>query len=888
MTDPIIWLRGALAGRYRIDRHLGEGGMATVYLAEDLKHGRQVAIKVLRPELGQIIGADRFLQEIRITARLRHPHILPLYDSGEVQHAGWPGAGAASLLYYVTPLIEEGSLRARLRHGPLPPAEAIQIACEVADALAYAHEQGVVHRDIKPENILLESGHAVVADFGIARAISAAVTVAGSPVARLTEVGLALGTPAYMSPEQASGERTIDGRADIYALGAVLYEMLSGQPPFSGATMQAVVAAMLTREPAPLPAGHTVSPAIGKVIARALEKSPADRYPTASALAQALRAAQQAASANRPGRARSLGLAAAGLVVVLLAVRWFTGGRPASPSPLAVRLVQQTFDEAVEEWPAWSPDGKQFVFSRTVNGYRNLFLRQVATGEERQLTRGSMDDIQAAWEPGGKRIAFVRSNLASGKLEPGDVLGWYSEGGDVWSVDVATGETALLVANAFSPSYSPDGSSLAFDAGGSNGPRRIWVTDRNGRNPRQVTSDSSEVVVHMSPRWSPDGKRIVYRRVQLPGSDIAVVDLATSAVTWVTHDVVVDLNPVWSPTGRYIYFSSPRGGGLNLWRVPVTTAGRPTGPPQQLTTGAGDDLEPSVSGDGKQIAFSISRIEADIWQLPLDPVTGKPAGEPKPVVATTRVESRGAWSPDGRSIAFNSDRLGDMNIWVHPMDGGPDRQLTRGPGGDYQPNWSPDGSTIAFFSSRAGQNDIWTVSVADGALKRLTLDPGVHTNPFYSPDGRLIAYHVDRDGRFQPWVMNADGSNQRQIGSDGANGHFMRWSSDGKAVTLRAEPPGGTSVVSIDVVSGTVTPVPRVAGGSHMSFSPDHRRILDVMGHKVLWVTPLDGGAPYQVYELPDPAIRIDYPVWSPDGRSVLFDRDAPRGGDIWVLEGAE
>jgi TolB protein len=419
------------------------------------------------------------------------------------------------------------------------------------------------------------------------------------------------------------------------------------------------------------------------------------------------------------------------------------------------------------------------------------------------------------------------------------------------------------------------------------GPHRIWITDANGRNPRQVTNDSSEVVVHMTPRWSPDGKRLVFRRIQQQKSDIVVVDVATGETRWVTHDDVVDVNPAWSPSGRYIYFSSPRGGGLNLWRVRVSLDGSPASAPQQLTTGAGDDLEPSVSPDGKRLAFSISRIEADIWRLPIAPGNGKPTGAAEAVIATTRVESRGAWSPDGSSIAFNSDRLGDMNLWLHAADGS-DRQLTRGPGGDYQPNWAPDGKTIAFFSSRAGQNDIWAEGVADGSLHRLTTDTGIHINPFFSPDGRRIAYQEDRDGRFQLWVMNADGSNPRQLSTAGVAGHFMRWSADGQSVIFRAEPPGGTQILAVDVETGATTRLADVAGGSHMSFSPDHSRILDVRGHKVVWVTPMNGDSAYKVFEFPDPAIRIDYPVWSPDGRFMLFDHDVPQGGDIWVLDGVE
>jgi serine/threonine-protein kinase len=865
-------LTTALADRYIIERELGQGGMATVYLARDLKHDREVALKVLRPELAAVLGAERFLNEIKITARLDHPHILTLIDSGT----------ADGFLYYVLPYVRGESLRDRLnRDRRLGVEEALAIVRQVAGALDYAHRQGVVHRDIKPENILIQEGEAMLADFGIALAVKEA---GGN---RLTGTGLSLGTPQYMSPEQATGETALDGRTDIYSLGVMLYEMLAGQPPFTGTSVQALIASVLTQEPPPLPAAPGVSGELRRAVTRALARASAGRFATAAEFSEALRRAQaERAPAPRRGVLVPAAAALAGLALVAALIWWRMRPEGGPLAPLATKLAQQTFDEAVEEWPAWSPDGQQFVFSRNVAGYRNLFLRRLDTGEERPLTHGARDDIQAAWAPDGRHIAFVRSNLPSGKLEPGDVLGWYVDG-DVWTVDVQSGQEAQLLAGAFDPSYSPDGSQLAVDASWG-GPRRLWLTDPIGHNPRQVTTDSSEGVVHMSPRWSPDGRRLVFRRVQQSKSDIAVLELASGTIGWVTHDDVPDANPVWSPSGRFLYFSSSRGGGLNIWRVAVSSRGAPRSPPQQLTTGAGDDLELSLSPDGKRLVFSVSGIEADIWRVPLDPATGRPTGAAQLVVATTRVESRGAWSPDGRAIALNSDRVGDMNIWLHPLDGGADRQLTKGPGGDYQPNWSPDGAVIAFFSSRAGQNDIWTVTVADGALHRLTTDRAIHTNPFFSPDGRRIAYHADRDGRFQVWVMNADGSDPRQLSTAGVSGHFLRWSADGASVVFRGEPPGGTQILSVNVATGAVTRLADVAGGSHMSFSPDHARILDVRGHKIIWITPLAGGAPYQVFEFPDPSIRIDYPVWSPDGRFVLFDRDAPRGGDIWLLEGIE
>jgi tetratricopeptide (TPR) repeat protein len=322
MPDLETALRAKLAGRYALERELGHGGMATVYLAEDVRHRRQVAIKVLHPELGAVLGAERFLREIGIAARLNHPHILPLHDSGTLDL----GLGRP-VLFYAMPYVSGRSLRERLREElQLPIEEALGIARQVADALEHAHRQGVIHRDIKPENILLADGQAVLADFGIARALD----VAGGE--RLTETGLAIGTPAYMSPEQSAGSTQVDARSDIYALGCVLYEMLGGQPPFSGPSPQAILARHAID---PVPSLRTLRPtvprALGQVVTRALAKVPADRFPSARAFAEALAeaavasagsgddTATMAVEARRVGRRRHRILIAAALAVVAIA-----------------------------------------------------------------------------------------------------------------------------------------------------------------------------------------------------------------------------------------------------------------------------------------------------------------------------------------------------------------------------------------------------------------------------------------------------------------------------------------------------------------------------------------------------------------------------------------
>jgi len=549
------------------------------------------------------------------------------------------------------------------------------------------------------------------------------------------------------------------------------------------------------------------------------------------------------------------------------------------------KLTQLTFSEAIEQYPAWSPDGSQLLFCREENGIRSVFVKEVETGDERQLTMSRNDDIQPVWSSDGKTIAFVRSREAGSRLEPGDVFGLFLDG-DVWTLDLEANTEKRLVEKAFNPAFSPDGNRIAVDASWA-GPRRIWAVDRLGHNPQQLTSDTSEGSHHVRPRWSPDGTRIAFQNIEKTKFDVRVFDLTHSRSFWVTNDAVQDLNPVWSPLGKFVYFSSYRGGGINIWRAAMSPNGSFIGPPQQMTIGAGQDVEIAVSRDGRRLAFSTLRQNADIWRLPVSPETGMPNGDPEEVITTTREDSRGAWSPDGKTIAFNSDRTGDMNIWLRSMETGKSTQLTRGRGGDYQANWSPDGKTIAFFSSRAGTADIWTANVESRELRQLTTNGAVNVNPFFSLDGKLIAFNSDQTGRPEVWVMNADGSKPRQLTDTGVMGHFLRWNESGEKIVFRCPAGGVLRSMQVDL-NGSVTDMSEVVGGAHMSFSPDRSRIMDVVGHKALWVSPLDGGKPEKVFEFDDSDVRIDYPVWSPDGNWVLFDRFRPMGGDIWMMENFE
>jgi len=834
---------GTRFGVYEILGPVGAGGMGEVYRARDARLQRDVAIKILPEALSQDRSAvARFQREAQAASALNHPHILSIYEVGCVEARD----------YIAMELVTGETLRDRIaRDRDL--ASMLDILVQVGDALARAHEASIVHRDLKPDNIMVTpDGYAKVLDFGLAKLLLQPpdADAATAVISEETRIGTFVGTAAYASPEQARGE-PIDARSDIFSFGCIAFEAVTGQRAFRGETALQTLTLIVTAEP---PALRSVSPRapaeLQRVVTRCLAKDREQRY----------------ASMND-------------VVVALRRVR--DGMRDAGPRRLPV-LTQLTFDKAVEQFPAISADGARVAFSRDAGKVRKLMLTVIGEGGEEPLTDGLHDDIQPAWSPAGDKIAFVRSREPGERIEPGDVFGRF-HGGDVWLLDLASGKTSLIVRDAANPSWSPDGTHIAFDAGLS-GPWRIWIADARGRNLAQATIDDTDAVHHVRPRWSPDGRRVVFQNLEGTKFDIRVVDLRTKAMTWVTNDYTMDLHPVWAPSGDAIYFSSYRGGGINVWRIPVEDDGTPFGAMEQVTAGPGHDVDLDVAPTGRLVC-AILKQNADIWRLPVDPSSGAATGAPEPVIATTRENTRGAWSPDGASLAFSSDRGGAMNLWLRDA-AGRTRPITRGAGSDYQPHWSPDGRSLAFFSGRGGALDIWRVDVASGEMTRLTHGEGVHINPFFSPDGARIAFQSDRDGRLELWVMNADGAEARQLTDVGIVGHFMRWSRDGTRIYFRS-PTGSkprTMTVAVDG-GGDPEPTATVIGGSHMSLSPDESMIMDVVGHRVLWVSPLTEGEPRKVFEFDDADSRIDYPVWSPDGRWILFDRFTPHSGDIWMVE---
>jgi Tol biopolymer transport system component len=814
-------LATALRDRYALERELGYGGMATVYLAHDVRHDRKVALKVLRPELAAVIGAERFLAEIKVTANLQHPHILPLHDSGE----------ADGFLFYVMPYVEGESLRDRLtREKQLAVDEAVRIATEAASALDYAHRHGVVHRDIKPENILLHDGAALVADFGIALAVSTAGR------GRMTETGMSLGTPFYMSPEQAMGEREITGRSDVYSLGCVLYEMLTGDPPFTGSTAQAVVARVVTEAPRPLvPQRHTIPPHVEAAVLKALEKLPADRFATPSDFSAALSnkgfavtgAAPTIALATRtagfpiPGRRWWNPLSAATTAVAAAAIAAAVWGwlakppRPVSRFNVAFPKTERLALAEIGPRIALSPDGSTLVYVGPGEGGGRLWVRPM-----NQLSATPLAGTEGAREPffspDGRQIGFLVTTTFT--LKVASLAG---------APPVTLADTGMLGGGA---AWGPDGY-IYFDS--PQGIRRMKAT--GGPREPVVTLDSTRKEVgHAWPEVLPNRKGILYR-LRHAGQDareydIMVAELATGKQRVLVRGVLAR----YAPTGHLVYVTAegkllaarfdqnklaltgpptPLLEGLSVREFGavdlalsrsgtlayVTGAAGGTGQPVWVTRegkvqavdsawrGDFDEPAPALSPDAKWLALTAGRVAAggggtDIWVKRLD------AGPFSRLTFDGTANIRPGWTPDGRDVLFVSDREGVQAFYRKRADGsGPPELVARESRGVGEGLISPDGrwALLRTVLGTPGNGDILGLRRGDSVQTPLIATEFAELAPALSPDGRWLAYVSMESGRGEVYVRPFPGVNQARWQVSRNGGTEPRWAHSGRELFYR-------------------------------------------------------------------------------------------------------
>jgi serine/threonine-protein kinase len=704
-------LGNALRGRYEFRRELGSGGMATVYVAHDVRHERDVAVKVLHPDLGAVLGGERFLSEIKTTARLQHPHILPLLDSGE----------ADGLLFYVMPLVEGQTLRMRLeRERQLPIDEALRIATEVASALDYAHRHGVIHRDIKPENILLHDGRAVVADFGIALAVTAA---SGT---RMTQTGLSLGTPQYMAPEQAMGEKVIDARADVYALGAVTYEMLTGEPPFSGATVQAIVAKVLTEKPMSLTAIRDSAPRhVEATVNKALSKLPADRFATAAQFADALAQPQLTAgltSALSVDAVRQTGWrryanaspaiwAALALTGAVALAGWLRGGaEPFSPAPVArFSIPPGAILHAPVPSLAISNDGSRIAFAGFDSTRRRLiFIRSLDRFDPAPVP-GTLFASSPFFSPSGDTLGFLQDQkLRFVPLRGGSVTTIAD-----WSSSVFPGA-----------SWGDDGS-IVFSKDGVL--HRVHASDGT-----QEIVARREGIVFARPHFLP-GSKVVLAMMSGDSGGIVSIRLRDTSITRVAVDGDY---PQYTADGALIIGRSD--GTIHAVAFDANTA-RVTGSPDLITdlalTGGASISKFGVARNGTIVHMWGSRANRQLVLV-----------DRKGAVTKTLLEEGlyrfPRFSPDGRHLAFHLEIRGGVNgdIWSLSLENGGRLRLTSD-SMSAQPVWDPDGKSLVFIN-RGGLQRV----VADGSRPPSALVPPAGNGIFESqitPDRHMIVYRMD-------------------------------------------------------------------------------------------------------------------------------------------------
>ena len=725
-SGPIV---GKQIGHYEVLSHLGQGGMGEVFLAQDTKLGRKVALKLLRRDFtNNEERLRRFRQEARAASALNHPNILTIHEIGQ----------DGPLHFMASEYVEGETLRQHISRARLSLAQTLDVAIQVASALAAAHQAGIIHRDIKPENVMLRTdGYVKVLDFGLAKLAEPKTVAANAPTLPMVETqpGVIMGTVSYMSPEQARGV-TVDTRTDLWSLGVMLYEMVAGRQPYEGETASDVMSLILQKEPLPLAHSVPEVPAeLERIVRKALRKDQEERYQTSKDLLIDLRSLRKelereselersgapVASSPASGTQSTAAIAHTtssaeyivtgikqhklvtalilGLLIVSGAAVLYMFARRSALSktpPVNATFTQLTDQSGPEYFPSLSPDGKSFAYVSYAASNWDIYLQRVGGKNSINLTKDSAaDDTQPAFSPDGERIAF-RSER---------------EGGGIFLMG-ATGENVKRLTDfGYNPAWSPDGKDIACADEGpldwanrQNPNSRVWIVNVATGEKRQVTKEDST-----QPNWSPHAFRIAYQaRRNTSQRDILTIAASGGEAVAVTNDAAMDGSPIWSPDGNYLYFVSDRAGSMNLWRVPIDEqTGKVLGSPEAITTPSPYVSQLSLSHDGRRLAYVHAVRSGNIERVGFDPTKETVLGEPVDITRGTRLFFAPDLSPDGEWLVFDTQTDKQEDIYVVKLDGSGLHQLTDDGYKDRGARWSPDGKRIAFFSDRSGKWEIW-------------------------------------------------------------------------------------------------------------------------------------------------------------------------------------
>jgi serine/threonine protein kinase/Tol biopolymer transport system component len=870
---------GAAVGPYRIVSPLGAGGMGEVFLAEDSRLGRKVAIKRIHSRSASS-RSERFAQEARAASALQHPNIITIHDVGEVDDEP----------YIVMEYLEGESLRDMIVRGRIPVREAIDYAASIAAALAAAHTAGIVHRDIKPENVMvLRSGEVKVLDYGLAKLVdNFASDPDGATVSQhgLTASGQIVGTVAYMSPEQAEA-RVVDSRSDIFSLGVVLYEMLTGEQPFRGKSAVETLHRIVNAGPPGLDDAR-IPRALKDVVRRALEKNPALRYQHAGDLRLDLLRAKERLSDGESGPAAWPSrpwwwLATAAALVVMAAVAAaFVSRRLSKPSATrAVPLINQvTTDPGYEGEPTFAADGQTIAYVSDRSGNLEIYLKQISGGPDVNLTNHAADDVQPSFSPDGKQIAFVSSRTGPGLsyLGPETAL----MGGDIWIMP-ALGGPARKIASGNFPSWSPDGQHLYFTAGRWR-QQKIYRVAATGGAPAEI--DCRIARSHpflIAPKVSPDGRWLLFG---------AVIDTVyvVPAAGGTASEIARGRDAAWGAAGKTIVYSSTAPGrNSSLCRRSFDSETGTVGAEEALTIGTERILQATVSPNGEGIAFASQDVRFNIERVPFDAVAGRTTGPPEPVTRGSELTNFFDLSPDGKSIVYESRSGGKFRLWRVDHGGQPVLLTSERNVDDRFPIWSGDGRAIAVVR-RKEEDGKWMLTLVepDGANPRAVAE--VSSNFItWLPHSNSVAWYEERERAVH--LLDLATRKSRRLTFEPGVRSTQTFSADGKwlaflqenentVTDIRIVPTsGGASRALVETVENDGHPV-FDSRGQWMYFSASHKNLYRVPGPAQGWRP----AAPQKVTDFAEANLFVDDPQLSPDEKWMYYTRGEFRS-DIWVME---